>query len=109
MGSVLCDRALRRRQCPCLVPGANSEGSRQIVWPEQPGGAGLANLEPVAVEGRCGLQARLLTPRQVAVVTAQGDIEALGRRNRRGDAVGRVVISGERAEDGRVHEYRRVE
>jgi hypothetical protein len=59
MGAVLSDWTLRRRRGkrPRLTPTADGERTRQIVRPQQPGGAGLADLEPVPVEGRRSLQA----------------------------------------------------
>src|SRR5215471_16446121 len=111
VGSVLCDRASRSRQRhrPGLVPGADGEGSGQIVRPEQPGSAGLTDLEPVSIKGRRGLQTGLPTCGCIAIVAAEGDVELTGRRDRSGNAVSRVVITGESAEDRRVHEYRRIE
>ena len=97
VGSVLSHRTLPGRERSRLVPGANGEGARQIAWPEQPGGSRLADLEPVAAEPRPDLQASLLTARDVAVVAAEGEVKTPARRDRRGDAVGRVVIAGKRA------------
>jgi hypothetical protein len=81
----LC-RGLDRVKRPGLVAAANGGRTRQIIRPEPPGGAGLADLESVTVKvkGWPSLQTRLHTLGTVATVAAPGDVEALGRCDCRG-------------------------
>ena len=61
-----------------LSMGSDAECSRQAVRPEQPGGADLTDIEPIAVERRRLPQAGLLAARPVVVVGAERENRLLG-------------------------------